>query len=215
MTTDIEALNAHRSAERAVRWRTQSRWQQVGLRFSALCELDDVCLRDRYRSQLLNSPESEWDDKPELDALELVMAWHARPFDRIAERDLATRIATEKAERDTALAQAQRPPLADRPLWAIACTTLKFEDHTFERDEPIDVGARWWPQSRLGLLERRGYVRLHPDHPNDLPAAISINSASASSGTATVKEPESPEERVRRLARERQARRRAKQKLTV
>lgn len=112
---------------------------------------------------------------------------------------------------------AQRPPMnvQHRGLLAPFVVRRRFKrgELTFEPGDTIDVAEFWWPPRRIEQMigapgRPTGFFIPDPDHLADCQRAIALNGGLVPSDD----EPEDPEERKRRLARERQARLRAKRR---
>lgn len=155
----------------------------------------------------------ESDRTTRLRAVQRLLRWSDEQVEERRTVAIAHAAAVEAAaiaERDRSRPpmRVQFPNLAPAPF--IATRDLKLRGGTVARGDTVDVTAFWWPPSRLERLVRNDFLIADPTCLEACAAAVAANGGRLP--TAKTETDEDPEARKRRLARERQARRRARAK---
>jgi hypothetical protein len=187
----------------------QRHGDEIGRRVAAAWTLSTDEVRTRLHARYFAPAVLE--DDAEVVGLEMLLSWRGVWGGREAERE-AARDARDAVEASVAAEVESRPVLSpDKPLRAVVMggSWRAFGGGGPVRSrETVDIGARRFPAGRVALLASRGLLLPDPDHPGELAEAVAANTPKRPTAA------ESAADRQRRLAKERKARQRARERET-
>jgi hypothetical protein len=220
---DQDRINAERDAARVAAHADEVHRDRVAREVGVLLGAPTEFLEDRLRRRLAfwTLAEREGVAPPDADVMTdaLVALLRASSEDVVRYRTEGVELVTrERAEAEAATKANRRPmrEVFDVSARATVVKPLKLDGKAMRFGALIDVGHFYWPPRRLRQMFDNAYLRVHPDDVVELDRAFAFNDVTAPPAVEhpapVVVVEESREERQKRLARERQARRRAQTK---